>query len=343
MSKHNTDTQHCLAISLADLNIWCYACDSYVMNRELSNAYKTFHLAKHGSIPGENIGIDTFQTQSSKRSIEEKEDPQEVVLNKVKTLADWIKKSKSCIIFTGAGISTSAAIPDFRGPKGVWTLKEKGLQAESVRLEQATPTICHMGIVALLNHFKSNNTNLYIISQNIDGLHLRSGIPRESISELHGNSFNEICWDCSKEYLRTYDAALESGRGGQNCEICRKRVPKFCHCTPRKCTCGSTLKDSIIHFGENLPSKDLTRAIKESSNADLCIVLGSSLTVAPANQMPMNTKKNHGKYCIVNLQSTTYDSEADLRIFSKTDSFMQLLMNELGIPIPEFDLSLFFN
>jgi len=70
--------------------------------------------------------------------------------------------------------------------------------------------------------------------------------------------------------------------------------------------------------------------------------LGSSLTVAPANEMPMKTKKNNGKYCIVNLQSTAYDSESDLRIFSKTDLLLQLLLAELGIEIREFDLSQFF-
>jgi len=341
MSKHNTETGHNLAISIQDLNIWCYACDSYVLNRELSNAYKTFHLAKFGNIPGENIGIETHSS-SHKRSVEEKEESEEEVRKKVKVLAEWVKHSKHCIIFTGAGISTSASIPDLRGPKGVWTLKEKGLQAESIRLEQASPTVCHMGIVALLNHFKSTGRKLYIISQNIDGLHLRSGIPKDYISELHGNSFKEICWSCSKEYLRTFDTAERSGLGGKSCEECLKRVPKFCHCTARKCNCGSTLKDSIIHFGENLPSNDLTKAIKESSNADLCIVLGSSLTVAPANEMPMKTKKNNGKYCIVNLQSTAYDSESDLRIFSKTDLLLQLLLAELGIEIREFDLSQFF-
>jgi NAD-dependent SIR2 family protein deacetylase len=341
MAKHNQETQHDLAISLSDLNIWCYSCDSYVLTYHLQSMYKTFHLAKFGTVPGENLGLETIAGHA-KRSVEEKEESEESIKTKVKTLAQWVRDSKHCVIFTGAGISTSASIPDFRGPNGVWTLKEKGLQPDSIRLEQATPTPCHMAIVALLNHFKASNRTLYVISQNIDGLHLRSGINRKDISELHGNSFKDICWNCSKEYLRTFDAAEQSGQGGIGCDVCLKRVPKFCHCTERKCECGSVLKDSIIHFGENLPQDALTAATKHSSNADLIIVLGSSLTVAPANEMPKKTQKNKGNFCLVNLQSTSYDDITDLRIFAKTDIFVTLLMKELGIPIPEFDLSQFF-
>jgi len=339
MSKHNNESEHSLAISISDLNIWCYQCDSYVLTNELQNVYKTFHLAKFGTVPGENLGL---AQGGPARSVEEKEESVEEIKSKVKILAEWVRQSNHCVFFTGAGISTSASIPDFRGPQGVWTLKAKGLLAESIQLEQASPTPCHMGIVALLNHFKGNNKTLYVISQNIDGLHLRSGIGRSSISELHGNSFKEICWACNKEYLRTFDTAERSGCGGMGCEVCLKRVPKFCHCTARKCTCGSELKDSIIHFGENLPQDALTAAIKHSSNADLMIILGSSLTVAPANEMPSKTKKNNGKVCIVNLQSTFYDDRSDLRIFAKTDLFVTLLMAELGIPIPTFDLNNFF-
>jgi len=338
MSQHNSETGHNLAISLQDLNIWCYACDNYVLNNDLSNVYKTFHFAKFGRVPGEDFAI----TQAKKHVAVEKEDPENEVREKVKELANWIRKSKHCVIFTGAGISTSASIPDFRGPNGVWTLKAKGLHAESIKLEQATPTTCHMAILGLLNHFKETDRTLYVISQNIDGLHLRSGISRKSVAELHGNSFKEICWNCSKEYLHTFDTAVGSGIGGKDCDICLKRVPKFCHCTPRKCSCGSYLKDSIIHFGENLPVDALNSATKHASNADLCIVLGSSLSVSPANDMPMKTKQNKGKVCIVNLQTTAYDDESDLRIFSKTDLLTSLLMEELGLPIPQFDLSQFF-
>jgi len=292
--------------------------------------------------PGENIQIETKETPTPQRNLQETEDPEEVVRQKVKILAQWVQQSKHCIIFTGAGISTSAAIPDYRGPNGVWTLKDKGIQVQSIRLEQAVPTVCHMGLVALLNNFNETNRVLYIISQNIDGLHLRSGISKHSISELHGNSYLESCWDCGKEYLRTFDTTVQAGIGGQNCQECLKKVPMFCHCTERKCDCGNQLKDSVVDFGEPLPAQPLTSAVRHASQADLCIVLGSSLTVSPANIMPKKTKKNYGNVCIVNLQETELDSISDLRIFAKTDLLTQLLLEELGISIPQFDMNRFF-
>jgi len=103
------------------------------------------------------------------------------------------------------------------------------------------------------------------------------------------------------------------------------------------------LKDSIIHFGENLPQDELKKAIQHSKSADLLIVLGSSLMVSPANDMPQLTKQNGGKVCIVNLQTTHYDTSADLRIFAKTDILCKMLMEELGIVVTEFDVSSFFN
>jgi len=342
MSSHNKSTGHPIAMSLADLNAWCYTCDSYVISPEIATVYETLHFVKFGSVPGQNIQIETVEGDD-KWTLEEREEEVEEVRVKVKRLAELVRNSRHCILFTGAGISTSAKIPDFRGPEGVWTLKAKGLRSESIKLESAIPTLCHMAIVSLRNHFLSSGRTLYIISQNIDGLHRRSGIPGADISELHGNSFKEVCWKCDRDYLRTFDTAAESGLGGQNCPECIVRVPKFCHCTRHKCTCGGTLKDSIIHFGENLPKVDLQRATEHAKSSDLCIVLGSSLTVSPANEMPKYTKKNGGQLCIVNMQTTRLDSTADIRIFAKTDLVLQLLMEELGLTVAEFDVNEFFN
>jgi len=98
-------------------------------------------------------------------------------------------------VHTGAGISTAAGIPDFRGPNGVWTLEKKGLKPNvSLSFDQAKPTVTHMALTALIDsgHLK------YVISQNIDGLHLRSGIKRVNISELHGNMFVAQCSFCER-------------------------------------------------------------------------------------------------------------------------------------------------
>jgi NAD-dependent SIR2 family protein deacetylase len=115
----------------------------------------------------------------------------------------------------------------------------------------------------------------YLISQNIDGLHRKSGIPIENIAELHGNTNLEICQKCGKDYLRDY----------------RTRNKKVFddHLTGRKCDnreCSGDLFDTIVNFGEGINKPLLKRAAQESEKSDLCIALGSSLLVKPAMLLP---------------------------------------------------------
>ena len=101
-----------------------------------------------------------------------------------------------------------------------------------------------------------------LVSQNCDGLHLRSGMNPNYLAELHGNMNLEKCSKCGARYLRDYDAS--SGH--------------LHHHTGRKCDkreCRGSLKDSIINFGENLPSDELEKAFRHAENADLCLVLGN--------------------------------------------------------------------
>lgn len=115
------------------------------------------------------------------------------------------------------------------------------------------------------------------------------------------------------------------------------------HVTRRHCSvpnCDGRLLDSIINFGESLPYHVVSRGFEESEKADLCICLGSSLTVTPAADMPkVVAKKKDGHMVIVNLQKTPLDKLADLRIFGKIDQVMQGVMEELGLEIPSFVLN----
>ena len=86
-------------------------------------------------------------------------------------------------------------IPDFRGPKGVWTLEQQGKEVETdVTFEDAIPTLTHMALVGLVEA----GVVKHIVSQNVDGLHLKSGLSRDNLSELHGNMFMEKCEKCGK-------------------------------------------------------------------------------------------------------------------------------------------------
>ena len=100
-----------------------------------------------------------------------------------------------------------------------------------------------------------------LVSQNCDGLHLRSGMNPACLAELHGNMNLEKCSKCEAKYLRDFDAS--HGR--------------MDHLTGRQCdkpSCKGPLKDSIIHFGENLPDDELEKAFRHAEKADVCLVLG---------------------------------------------------------------------
>ncbi|KAI2609377.1 DHS-like NAD/FAD-binding domain-containing protein [Hypoxylon fragiforme] len=256
---------------------------------------------------------------------EERQEAPEVVDRKAEALAKLIRKSKHMVVFTGAGVSTSAGIPDFRGPDGIWTLRAQGKQrAGAVNTLQAVPTLTHMALVELQNRGMLK----YLISQNCDGLHRRSGILPNNLSELHGNNTRESCKDCGKEFIRDFRAVASYEKTVHD------------HRTGRKCTlCDGALLDSIINFGESLPEAPLQLARDHGARADLFLVLGSSITVTPANEIPEVAGRNRGaKLVICNLQDTPLDGLADLRVYSKSDDLMLCVMEKLDIPIPTFIL-----
>jgi hypothetical protein len=165
--------------------------------------------------------------------------------------------------------------------------------------------------------------------QNVDGLHLKSGVPRDAISELHGDVKLEVCWKCDASYLREF-RVVEHKNGNGRCGECRKRVKHFCHCTSRRCACGAVLKDSIINFGENLPEVALERAEAACRAADVVICVGSSLRVTPAADLPADAAARGASLVIVNLQKTPLDGAAALVMHSRIDETFAALMAAIG-------------
>lgn len=215
-------------------------------------------------------------------------DPPEEIERKVEKLAALVRAAERIVAFTGAGISTSCGIPDFRGPNGIWTLQRAGkpLPAPKVSFAVATPSFTHAALAALLEQGKLK----YIVSQNVDGLHLRSGVPRDNLAELHGNCFAERCKKCKREYIRDWEIETVGFKA-----------------TGRLCTtagCGGPLQDHILDWEDELPREELAMSEKHAREADLAICLGTSLQITPACNLPLKTikkyrNKENGKFVYV--------------------------------------------
>ncbi len=222
---------------------------------------------------------------------------------RVETLAKLIFKARYPVFFTGAGISTESGLPDFRGPEGLWTRRDKGLppKPENRPWDQADPNIGHLALLELHKIGKLK----FLISQNVDNLHLKSGIPFELLAELHGNISRVRCQKCQ----RTYDRSLEK----------------------KMCDCGGTLVSSVVDFGMSLPAKDLARSYEESAKSDLFVVVGSSLVVTPAADMPGEAVRAGSKLVIINAGETPFDSLANLRFQEKIGDVLPPAVQRLKV------------
>ncbi|XP_058019614.1 NAD-dependent protein deacylase sirtuin-6 isoform X1 [Ahaetulla prasina] len=252
-------------------------------------------------------------------------DPPDELERKIHQLADLIQNSFNVVFHTGAGISTASGIPDFRGPNGVWTMEERGLVPKfDTTFENARPSKTHMALLELhrvgILHF--------LVSQNIDGLHVRSGFPRDKLAELHGNMFVEECMKCGKQYVRdTIVGTMGLKPTGRLCNVSKHRGLR---------SCRGKLMDTILDWEDSLPDRDLNLASEASRRASLSITLGTSLQIKPSGNLPLLTKKKGGKLVIVNLQPTKHDRQADLCIHGYVDEVITKLMKLLGLEIPEW-------
>ena len=243
-------------------------------------------------------------------------------------VADLIINAKRVVAFTGAGISTESGIPDFRSPGGVWSkydpedftyqkflshseakkklwqmLREGGLTAE------AEPNPAHHAIAELDKLGKLD----CVITQNVDNLHQKAGVPDSKVFELHGNMQRAICLSCGREHpFAQVKARLDAGEEVPDCEACH-----------------GVLKPDFVFFGEMLPAKVLQEATSRSHSCDLFIVIGSTLLVSPASYMPVYAVKAGAKLVIINLSSTPMDEQATVLIRGKAGDVMSQVIERV--------------
>jgi NAD-dependent deacetylase len=226
----------------------------------------------------------------------------------IKTIARWIVRCERIVAFTGAGISTDSGIPDFRGPKGVWTRRDAGLPAPRWRVSPGLvkPNASHLSLVELQGIGKLQ----FLITQNTDNLHRRSGIRPDLLAELHGNGQLVRCLGCERQYTRE-EVGWATDRWGPGYRT-QKPIPG----QPACATCGGRLISSVVNFGDPLPHKELALAGQHARQCDLMLVLGSSLMVKPAASLVGLALRSGARAVLANQGKTPYDEAATLRTWA---------------------------
>ncbi len=242
--------------------------------------------------------------------------------------AGRLRRSQAIVFFTGAGISTESGVPDFRSPGGVWTkyqpvLFQDFLASESARvqhwqLKKATyelfktvqPNPAHDAICDL----EKRGQLLGLITQNIDGLHKLAGTSETKLVELHGTDRLVTCLECGKRY--------------KPADVYENLPEDF---TAPTCNdCGGFLKSANVSFGQSMPVEAMQRAQAWSEQAEIFIVVGSSLQVQPAASFPVIAKRSGALLAIVNRDPTPLDDLADFVHNGAIGEFFQRLTPLVG-------------
>lgn len=209
---------------------------------------------------------------------------------------ELVANARSVAVLTGAGISTDSGIPDFRGPNGIWTLDPDAERLSDIRYYKTDSEVRRKSwerYAAAWGHYEPNAGHLAlarlhqddrlinITTQNIDRLHHASGIPANLISELHGNREEVVCLGCKRIFLA--------------------HQVRFAHGDDMICgKCGGMLKPNVVYFGENLDPTVWTRAVSAASSCDLYLVVGTSLQVWPAADLPVYARDQETPVIYVN-------------------------------------------
>jgi NAD-dependent deacetylase len=219
---------------------------------------------------------------------------------RIEQLARYMLESDHMVVFTGAGISTESGIRDFRGPDGLWTRRDKGLTTPEQNWLGVEPNEGHRAVFELQQLGKLK----FLVSQNIDNLHLKSGIDPEILAELHGNLSKVRCLSC--------EFKMDRIEGERTCPIC-----------------GGKLKSTVVNFGDSLPVKELEDSVEHSRHSDLFIVVGSSLVVYPAADLPRVAVEYGAKLVIINAGETPLDGIAHLLFAERIGDVLPVAVKRL--------------
>ncbi len=234
-------------------------------------------------------------------------------------VAKQVKKAKLITVLTGAGISRASGIPTYRGEGGLWehSVPDK-LPSQSMFLdnpeyvweyhrklkklmEQARPNEAHFSLLKLEKHL---NSQLNIVTQNIDGLHLRAGTKK--VSELHGNIFRCICTGCKRRSTNHY----------------KDGIPKCPHCS-------RSMRPDVVWFGENLPVETLKKAMDLASSSDVFIIVGTSGVVQPAASLPRIACASGALVIEFNIERSAVSVYANLIIMGRCEITLPKFVEEV--------------
>lgn len=239
----------------------------------------------------------------------------------IEQVAEWMRTSTQTVVFTGAGMSTESGLPDFRSAGGLWKQSRRMEELASVealahafadfvefyrwRIQMLAGVQPHAGH-RWLARWQSEGKVQALITQNVDGLHDEAGSP--DVIELHGSLRVVRCSACGSEVSSERFLSDE----GEHCSACQGKM-----------------RPGVVLFGEALPEKALERARHASENAELFLVLGSSLQVSPANWFPRLAKANGARLVIMNREPTPLDSLADLTLSGAIGEQLEQLSGKL--------------
>ena len=228
----------------------------------------------------------------------------------IEALHDLLDRAASIVAFTGAGISTESGVPDFRTPGSPWMVNkpipfEAFVKSREARIEawrrkfamddhyaDAVPNIGHRALARLVAEGRAPA----IVTQNIDGLHQASGVPDDQVIELHGNGTYATCLTCGwRHELAAIRPAFEATSEPPACVMC-----------------DGPVKSATVSFGQAMPQDKMSRAQQLALEAELFLVVGSSLVVYPAATLPIIAKKQGARLVILNREPTELDAIADL-------------------------------